>query len=1025
MSTATSDVVDLVSKDSPVLFGSGLCTDDVTHSDQEETLSHDQEKVAMLQRQVADLTKKLEKMDRLFHMINIEELQNINGGTKPVPKGEEDPSKVVKAEEKVIDEKKDKEEKGSLAECKVLYVKPGISWRHKLGEIAAGKLKIYAMLVCYDETKATTTEKLNKEMSPGAIPVSIIINSVRLDQLLQGFSQNLLSEASHVPYIVPRPFKVIFFPENTGDVVCSTLPEESIMEDKEKAFVALYERFKSGLQDMEYTFEPPENTAEDTHIEPSSTSTFRPRSDNFEDDSVRSQQEELMLMRCFIRMCEEHLDPFFKIQSQVADATLERISYQNLWYLFKPGDIIIGRGEDRSDSGDSAEAYCVYCPTSSRPPQNVLAVSWDLSFFQRHGAPTPEYLKSDISQPDDFHLFSYHWQFNGSRFTPQQKLVIIKPFEGEKYITELTYFPKQFCKADNPILKSLIAKGDTFRKLRYGHGVYKGLNVQPQPPQFVDEEVFIDFASGFEANVESLGTYMEERSLSLPFMEQEDVYGRRCDRQHHCWNCDINISVSKLEMKRASNFRATGKYALTVSPEDFPKLSEDNLVMLPRTLLGYGLKSKDWYLLDMYKLKMTETTEDKRKQSFEHLVIPSKTKRLLQALVTSHGITTEGSGGTEEEFKNEIDIVKGKGNGVVIFLYGPPGVGKTSTAETIAAYSNPARPLYAITCGDLGSEAVKIQENLDQHFKLAHRWNCVLLLDEADVYLAERNIHDLDRNGIVSVFLRHLEYYPGILFLTSNREGLIDEAFKSRIHVALRYKAIDAGGTRKIWENILKKIEADNEEKVIKVGFNKSKLLDWAESHFDEVKDKKSDGLSTATWNGRQIRNAFQTAIAIASFERVKLLEDKNVSEEDALKKKSKKYWTIQLKSEHFDTVSKVVGEFEDYLVKCRGDDADRASKSSWRKDSHEPGAPRLSAYPKPKDLFRRSENSSRKGRDEGFADIRGLKGKKPESNDSDDEKQDSNRGASKNIAKSKGWGKQQGDDSSSDSESESSDEED
>lgn len=78
----------------------------------------------------------------------------------------------------------------------------------------------------------------------------------------------------------------------------------------------------------------------------------------------------------------------------------------------------------------------------------------------------------------------------------------------------------------------------------------------------------------------------------------------------------------------------------------------------------------------MYKLKMAETTGPERQQSFDHLVIPSKTKRLLQALVKNHGITTESPGGNEDDFKNEIDIVKGKGNGVVIFLYGPPGVGK-------------------------------------------------------------------------------------------------------------------------------------------------------------------------------------------------------------------------------------------------------------------------------------------------------------------------------------------------------------
>lgn len=49
--------------------------------------------------------------------------------------------------------------------------------------------------------------------------------------------------------------------------------------------------------------------------------------------------------------------------------------------------------------------------------------------------------------------------------------------------------------------------------------------------------------------------------------------------------------------------------------------------------------------------------------------------------------------------------------------------------------------------------------------------NIVVLLDEADVFLEERDMKDLKRNALVSVFLRALEYYDGILILTSNRVG--------------------------------------------------------------------------------------------------------------------------------------------------------------------------------------------------------------------------------------------------------------
>lgn len=51
--------------------------------------------------------------------------------------------------------------------------------------------------------------------------------------------------------------------------------------------------------------------------------------------------------------------------------------------------------------------------------------------------------------------------------------------------------------------------------------------------------------------------------------------------------------------------------------------------------------------------------------------------------------------------------------------------------------------------------------------------------------MAKRTRDDYGRNATVSVFLRMLEYYKGILFLTTNRIGTFDEAFKSRIHLSL------------------------------------------------------------------------------------------------------------------------------------------------------------------------------------------------------------------------------------------------
>ena len=78
------------------------------------------------------------------------------------------------------------------------------------------------------------------------------------------------------------------------------------------------------------------------------------------------------------------------------------------------------------------------------------------------------------------------------------------------------------------------------------------------------------------------------------------------------------------------------------------------------------------------------------------------------------------------------------------------------------------RPLFPITCGDVGETAKEVENNLKQNFDLAHRWGCVLLLDEADVFLQARDKEDMRRNSVVSVFLRVLEYYSGECFIVLN-----------------------------------------------------------------------------------------------------------------------------------------------------------------------------------------------------------------------------------------------------------------
>ena len=110
-----------------------------------------------------------------------------------------------------------------------------------------------------------------------------------------------------------------------------------------------------------------------------------------------------------------------------------------------------------------------------------------------------------------------------------------------------------------------------------------------------------------------------------------------------------------------------------------------------------------------------------------------------------------------------------------------------------------------ISAGDLSSDAAKLEKQLSLHFELANHWNALLLLDEADVFLRKRDT-DHTHNSLVSVFLRKLEYYQGIMLLITNRVRDFDNAIQSRIHLTLRYSPLGVDTRKGIWNIFLQNI---------------------------------------------------------------------------------------------------------------------------------------------------------------------------------------------------------------------------
>lgn len=181
---------------------------------------------------------------------------------------------------------------------------------------------------------------------------------------------------------------------------------------------------------------------------------------------------------------------------------------------------------------------------------------------------------------------------------------------------------------------------------------------------------------------------------------------------------------------------------------DIGPIPDDVLMLLPPRMYGYSLLDHRWLALDINCLSDLSTSRgQKSRPKLEDLVLPKGHKTILQALITNQfRVPSKGPGNLPDDFS--MDVVPAKGKGLIILLHGAPGVGKTSNAECIAIELK--RPLLSITCGDIGTTANEAEKNLESFCTLAHRWKCVLLLDEADVFLAKRERGDIKRNSLVS-----------------------------------------------------------------------------------------------------------------------------------------------------------------------------------------------------------------------------------------------------------------------------------
>ncbi|KAF8859460.1 P-loop containing nucleoside triphosphate hydrolase protein [Acephala macrosclerotiorum] len=451
--------------------------------------------------------------------------------------------------------------------------------------------------------------------------------------------------------------------------------------------------------------------------------------------------------------------------------------------------------------------------------------------------------------------------WNGKRLGIAERPLVIRAFTGSMSLEDLPYVPLRFHSGAKSIMEKILRRSQ--RKLEFCRSGFKVQEHEGRGITEIDEKLALCNFHGRVIIDPKMLTRVQPMSSLVPNLKKFRDASRACvnefttskqevlddllkdQSQNAAGNASANEAGGLNSRHRRYSFSSDSETGTDTDsdndllPHDNGKakehsitqnLSAEQQLLLSGFVYGYCLGDATWGAFGVDRVSDVEWKES----IFGDVVMDPNLKEIIFRLIKAHG----------SQISDFDDFVKGKGKGLIGLLHGPPGSGKTLTAEAIAETAH--MPLYMVSSGSLGHEADDIYDSLKRIFELTTHWKAVLLLDEADVFLSRRSLSDLKRNAIVSVFLQELEYYQGIMLLTTNLAQNIDEAFQSRIHFCHHYPILDFSARQKIWESFIEKARSTESVKV-------------------DIGPSGIDQLAKLELNGRQIKNATSIAIKLGS----------------------------------------------------------------------------------------------------------------------------------------------------------------
>lgn len=547
------------------------------------------------------------------------------------------------------------------------------------------------------------------------------------------------------------------------------------------------------------------------------------------------------------------------------------ITYETLWLLFKPGTEVYVQQSAFSDDLE-------YPSTGRRGNSRNLKRGDEDDNFSACIVAAWLYMDKDFTANDPneaserLELELWNVQYDGTAFQRMAREAAIIKFDGCKHLKDLQVIPSRlYDKFDGGSLRQRLEKrGQKYLSILKDAAAHREYN---------------DPRSGYEGQIivdpDAYRQYAGLAEGDFPPRPSPVADGGGGSRYGYLTDFEPANSETYGRIKEVS-------------------------VLLPRRIEGFGLRTKRWMVFEIDKISDEAPMPSQNQLETELVLVSDADKDSLRTVLPKG----------EHPIGLSSDFIPGKGEGKIFLLYGPPGTGKTLTVECVA--NDTCRPLLGLTAQDVGL-AYDVEAHLRKWFYLAAKWDAILLIDEADLFLEQRKEGDLGRNSLSTVFLRTMEYYKGVLFLTTNRPGHIDDSFISRITCPIAYHRLSAETKEKIVRKFVKRFE---ETGTIEVEPAAVKYL------VGNCQDL----------NGRQLRNVLQNAVASAE---VKLRAERRFAANRGRPPgEAQDQSIVSVKMHHVKAAVERQGEFRDYLRNLRGRDEPARARNKQDYLPAPPGSP-------------------------------------------------------------------------------------